>query len=47
MPLLERVRSGGQTAIGITLHTCRLSEGGAPVAQAMGVKKPLAQAMGG
>ena len=46
VPLLGRVRGGGQTAIGISLHTCGLSEGRAPLAQAMGGERPLAWATG-
>ena len=41
-----RQEQKGWTAIGISLWQCRLSEGGAPLAQATGVKKPLAWAMG-
>lgn len=36
----------GQTAIGISLCTHVLSEGGVPLVQAMGGEKPLAWAMG-
>ena len=36
----------GQTAIGISLHRLRLSEGGAPLAQAAGGEKPIGRALG-
>ena len=36
----------GQTAIAISLHTRRLSEGRVPLAQAMGGKRTIAQATG-
>ena len=38
----------GQTAIGISLYTCthRLSEGWSPLVQDTGGEKPLAQGMG-
>ena len=43
-PLLERVRGGGADHIGISLCRYGFSEGGATLVQAIGGKKPLAQA---
>ena len=44
VPLLGRARGGGADHIGISLRPN--SEGGAPLVQATGGEKPLAQAMG-
>ena len=46
MPLLGRGRGGEATTIGISLCTHGLSEGWAPLAEAMGGEQPLAQDIG-